>query len=60
MLSGSPSTSIQILVDYPPTVCALYQALSPLIGIQSCFFLAAFTITSIAGFQCHAIQNISK
>ena len=44
-----------------PDICALYQALSPLIGIQSClFFLAAFTITSIAGFQYHAIQNISK
>ena len=40
MLSGSPSTSIQILVDYPPTVCALYQALSPLIGIQSCLFFS--------------------
>ena len=43
-----------------PDICALYQALFPLIGIQSCLFLGAFTMTSIAGFQCHAIQNISK
>ena len=58
MLSGSPLSKYWSII--PRHLCFISGSLSFDRHTKLSFFLAAFTITSIAGFQCHAIQNISK